>query len=161
MIYILLILSFLLESVFTKIVNINSFLIPLFVITSLTILYPYFKNKINFIITCVVCGFFYDISFSDSLFINTISFGICGGVLILVYNYIKYNIYTSNFLNILNIMLYRLVSYLLLVIVDVISFNGFRLFEGIYNSIILNIIYGVIIYLISNLISKIFNIKRD
>lgn len=161
MIYILLIFSFLFESVITNIVNINSFLISLFLLTSLVILYPYFKDKIIFVIVCVICGFFYDVAFSDSVFINTISFGICSGLIMIGYNYMKYNIYTSNFINIVNIVFYRLISYLLLVIVDVVSFNGFSLLKGIYNSILINIVYGIIIYLILNLLSKIFNIKRD
>ena len=161
MLYILLILSFLFESVITNIVYINTFLTPLFLLTSLTILYPYFKNKTNFVIVCIICGLLYDMAFCDSIFINTISFGICSFFIIMCYNYFKYNIYSSNFINIVNIAFYRLESYILLIIIDYIKFNKYILFEGIYNSILINIIYGIIIYLIADLISKIFNIKKE
>ena len=161
MIYILIIFSFLFESTMTNIVNINSFLTPLFLITSLVILYPYFKNNINFIIVSIVCGLFYDIVFTDSIFINTISFGFCSLFIILCYNYFKYSIYSSNLINMFNIIIYRLISYLILVIVDYINFNVYSLFEGIYNSLIINIVYGVIIYFISDLLSKIYNIKKE
>ena len=134
---------------------------PLFFITSLAILYPYFKNKVNFIIICIICGFFYDIAFMDSAFINTISFGICSYFIIMCYGYFNYSIYSSNLINIFNIIVYRIISYILLVIVDYVNFDGFSLLEGIYNSILLNIIYGIFIYLIATMLSKIFKIKKD
>lgn len=161
MVYVIILLSFLFESIFTNIVNSYSFLTPLFLLTSLSILYPYFKNKrINFIIICIICGLFYDIAFTDSPFINTISFGICSGFIILSYNYVSYNIYSSNIINIINIIFYRIISYLLLCIIDYINFNELNLLEGIYNSLLVNIIYGIIIFIIVELIAKIFNIKR-
>ena len=161
MIYIILTFSFLFETMFTNIVTIDSFLIPLFLLTSLSILYPYFtKNKLTFFIAAVICGFFYDIMVTNSPFINTISFVICSGIIVLSYNYMNYNIVNSNFINVIIIIIYRVVSYLLLFIIDFIKFNENNLLQGIYNSILVNIIYGVILYIVIDLISKIFNIKR-
>ena len=161
MIYGILIFSFLFESAFSNIITKGSILVPLFLLTSLTILYPYFKNKkMNFVITCVICGFIYDISLTSSLFINTLSFASASGLIILIYNYINYNIYSSNFVNIVILIFYRVISYILLCIVDFINFNEMSLLEGIYGSLIVNIIYGIIIFIIIDLIAKIFNIKR-
>lgn len=161
MIYLLLVLSFIFESIITNIVHINSFLIPLFLLTSFVMLYPYFKGKnLNFIITCIICGFIYDISFSDSTFINTICFGLSGLFIISCYNYFKYNIYSSNLINIFNIIIYRIITYLLLVVLDYISFNANIIFVGIYKSLIINIVYGIIIYLLADVLAKLFNIKR-
>ena len=174
MIYVIIIFSMLFESAFSNIVNLNTFLVPLFLLTSLVILYPYFKNKkINFIIVCTVCGFLYDIILTNSSFINTLSFGIVGSLIekpadpnpegsliVLCYNYINYNIYSSNFLNIIMIILYRIISYLILCIIDFIKFNEMDLLESIYNSLLVNVVYGIIIYIIIDLLSKIFNIKR-
>lgn len=161
MIYIIILFSFIFESVFSNIVNSYSFLTPLFLLTSLGILYPYFKNKrINFFIVCIICGLFYDIVFTDSPFINTISFGLCSGLIILIYNYVNYNIFSSNIINIIFIIFYRVISFLLLCIIDFINFNELILLEGIYNSLLINIIYGIILFIIMDLLSKIFNIKR-
>jgi len=161
MISCILIFSFLFEAVFTNLININSFLTPLFVITSLVLLYPYFKNKnINYIIVCLILGLFYDIVFSDSIFVNTLSFGIIGFIILLCYNYVKYNIYTSNIINIIILISYRVISYLILTSVNYISFNDKIFFQGIYNSLIINIIYGIIMYFIIDIIAKIFNNKR-
>ena len=74
MIWFVLLFSFLLEAAFTNIVSTNSFLIPLFSITSLVLIYPYFKNKnINYFIVCLILGSFYDIVFADSIFVNIAS----------------------------------------------------------------------------------------
>ena len=161
MIYIILMFSFLFESSFTNVVNSYSFLTPLFFLTSLTMLYPYFKkNNFNFVIVSIICGLFYDIGFTGTPFINTISFGICSGLIILGYNYMNYNIVNSNFINIIVIFIYRVISYLLLCIIDYVGFDIMTLLEGIYNSLLVNVIYGIIIFIIINLIAKIFNIKR-
>ena len=161
MIYCIIIFSFLFEASFSNIIPKDSLFTPLFLITSLVILFPYFKNKkINFIIVCIICGLFYDIVFCQSIFINTLSFGISGSLIVLAYNYINYNVYSSNFLNLIIIVFYRLISYLLLCIVDFISFNEVALLKGIYSSIIVNIIYGVFIYIIIALLSKIFRIEK-
>lgn len=160
MIYILIIFSFLFESLITNIVNIESFLVPLFLLTSLCILYPFFKsNNLTFFITSTICGFIYDISFTDTLFINTISFGACSGIIILLYNYFKYNIYSASFINVISIISYRTISYLLLCIIDYINFNHVIFFKGIYNSLLINIIYGIILYLTADILSRLFNIK--
>lgn len=162
MIYIILMLSYLLEASFSNIVSKESIFVPLFLLTSLTILYPYFKNigKFNFIITSVICGFIYDISFTNSIFINTLSFGFASGFIILIYNYINYNICSSNFLNIVVLIFYRIISYILLCIIDFVKFNEMSLLKGIYSSLIFNVIYGIIIFIIVDLLAKIFNIKR-
>lgn len=161
MIYIIIMFSFLFEASFTNIISNNSLFVPLFFITSLVILFPYFKNKyINFIIVCLLCGLFYDIAFTDSIFVNTLSFGLCGGLIILGYNYVNYNIFSSNIINMIILILYRIISYIMLCIVDYISFNEMDLLRGIYSSLIVNLIYGIIIYIIIDKIAKIFQIKR-
>ena len=159
MIYIVIIFSFLLETAITNVVSLDSFLIPLFLLTSFSIVYPYFKNKLYFTLTCIILGIVYDISTADSIFINTISFGVVSFFIILCYNYLKYNIYSSTFINIFVIIIYRIVGYLLLVIIGYFTFN-YNILDGIYNSFIINIIYGVIIYLVLKRISEYLKTKR-
>lgn len=160
MICVVLIFSFLFESIFSNIIQTNSILIPLFAITSLVLIYPYFNKKnVNFILVCIILGILYDIVFINSLFINTICFGIIGGFIMLSYNFVKYNIYTANIINILIIIAYRIISYIMLLSINYISFNSYILFKGIYSSILINILYGIVLYFIIELIAKIFNKK--
>ena len=93
MIYLLLIISLILEASFSNLISNSSILVPLFFLTSLTIVYPYFKNNNqNFVITCIICGLIYDIIFYNTCFINTITFGLCSAIIIFLYDYINYNI---------------------------------------------------------------------
>lgn len=159
--YLVLVISLLLEAIFSNIVSLNSLFIPLFLITSLVIIYPYFcKKNINFFLVCLISGFLYDLIFADSLFINTLSFSFAGIIIILGYSYVNYSIYSSNILNTIVIILYRIISYLLLCIIGYTTFNENILLSGISSSLILNIIYGLILYLVIDMISKIFVIKR-
>lgn len=161
MIWAILIFSFLFESAFSNIVDIDSFLIPLFLLTSLVLIYPYFYHKnINYLIVCVIFGLFYDIVFADSVFINTITYGILSGLIILCYNYVKYNIYTSNIINIIILISYRIISYIMLLSINYNTFNNKIFLAGIYKSLLINIIYGVILYFIIEALAKIFNKKR-
>lgn len=161
MIYLILVFSFLFESIFSNVVSLYSFLNPLFLLITLIFLYPYFKkNNFNFFIVSIICGLLYDLSFTNSPFINTICFGICSGLIILFYKYMHYNIINSNIINLLIIVLYRLLTLILLLILGIKNFSVNILLNSIYDSLIVNIIYGIIIFIIIDLISKIFNIKR-
>ena len=161
MITCILIFSFLFEAMFTNLVGTNSIFIPLFTLTSLVLVYPYFKKKnFNYVLVCLILGIFYDIAFADSVFVNTICFGIMGGLNILIYNYVKYNIYTSNIINIIIIITYRIISYIILLSINFITFNGKILFKGIYSSLFINIAYGIVLYFIIDFLAKILNKKR-
>lgn len=161
MISLVLIFSFFFEAIFTNIVSVNSIFIPLFLITALVLIYPYFNNKkLNYLIVSLIIGIFYDIGFSDTIFVNTIGFGILSGIIIICYNYVNYNIYTANIINVIILITYRIITYIILLSINYISFSRYILFKGIYSSIIINIIYGIILYIIIDLLAKIFNKKK-
>ncbi len=161
MIYIVVLASLFLESIFTNIVSTNSLFIPLFLITSTIILYPYFNNKkSSFVIVCTILGLLYDIIFGTVMTINMISFCVCSILIIKFYENVNYNIYTSNILTILIIPFYRIFSYMLLCITNVIVFNEDILIKGIYKSLLANIIYCTVCYILIDFISAKFKIER-
>lgn len=161
MIYLVIIFSFVFEACFSNVVPLFSILTPLFLITSLVILYPYFKGKkINFVIVCLVCGLFYDIIYTNLPFINTITFSMVGLFIILLYNYFNYNLLNCNIIVCLTIIIYRVLCYLLLMIIDFISLGINDLVASIYTSLISNLIYGMLLYLFIDTLSKLFNIKK-
>ena len=155
------IISFILEGVFSNLVSINSLFLPLFTVTSLTILYPYFNNnQTKFISVCALVGFFYDIIYTDSLFVNTFSFTIVALSIIIIYNYINMNIFNINGLNIVIIIIFKIVSYMILCIVGYLHFKSHILVKGIYSSLMINIIYGIILYIVTDAIGKKLNIRK-
>lgn len=160
MIYIILVISFILEGVFTNLVSMNSMFLPLFSIISLSLIYPFIKNKDNlFLYLCLMLGLMYDVVYTNSLFINTISFPILGFVIIFIYNYINYNVLNIVFINFIVIILYRIISYILICIIAFRNFDIDYFIFSITHSIFSNIIYGVVLYLILKFIRKKFKLK--
>ena len=158
----IIIISFILEGVFTNLVSIDSIFLPLFTISSLVITYPYFnkEKKYSFIIISSIIGIVYDIAYTNSLFINTFTFTICSLLLILIYNFIPDSFISRNCINIVIIIFFKFISYLLLFIFGFINFNQHILIKGIYSSLILNILYGIILYFVCDKISNKLNIRK-
>ena len=161
MIYLVVILSFILDSVVSNFISLNSLFMPLLTLMSLIIIYPYFNGNVRkFLIVCFVTGIFYDLIYTDTIVIH--------GFLFLITGYIitKLNlIFSNNYLNvmimgIICIIFYRAVSYLLLLITANISFDIVLLLKSIYHSLILNLIYVSLVYIITDKISLVFKIRK-
>ncbi len=161
MIYFILIFSIFFEAIISNIVYINSIFIPLFLITSLVIIYPYFSNKKNYLILSILFGLLYDIMFVNSAFISTISIFICSSIISILFELLNYNLFNSSLINIIIIIIYRIITYILLILIGYINFNLSLLFKSIYLSLILNIIYGIIIYIILKKINIIKKIGKN
>ena len=142
---IIIILSFILEGVFSNLVSLNSILLPLFTITSLVICYPYFNKikKYHFIITSIIIGIIYDIAYTNSLFINTFTFTLCSLIIIYLDNYIHDSLINKTIINIILLIFFKVMSYLLLFIFGFIKFNYNILLKGVYSSIIKCILLDV------------------
>lgn len=147
MICLILILSFLLEGVFSNVIEINSALLPCFSLISLAIIYPYFKDKnINFLIASLLTGIFYDIAFTNTPFINSVVFVFCGFIIRWFYKYVNFNFLTQILLTILIVLVNRLTIYLILCVFDYTNFNEDILISSILSSLIANIIYSAIMF---------------
>ena len=161
MIPIVLVLSFFLEIIFSNIISFTSLLAPLFLIVSLVIVYPYSKSKLSFIITCSICGLVYDLGFINTVFVNTLCFTVIGLTIMFLHTYINYNIVSTSIVNLIVIVFYRIISYLLLCLTAYTNFHISTLFRGIYSSLIINVIYGIVMYLLLEFVSRKFNIKKN
>lgn len=156
------IISFILEGIFTNLISINSIFLPLFTITSFVITYPYFnkEKKYLFIITSFIIGVIYDIAYTNSLFINTFTFILCSLLIMLINKYIKENLISKIIINIFITIMFKIISYLLLFTFGFIKFNQNILLKGIYSSLILNIIYGLILYIICDKINRKLKLRK-
>lgn len=156
----IIIISFILEGVLTNIINMNLILLPLFTIVSLVITYPYIKNNYKFIIISIIIGLLYDIAYTNSLFINTFTFTLCSLLIIFIDKFIKESFIGRMCINIFMIIIFKTLSYLLLFIFSFIKFDYNILINGIISSLILNIIYGLLLYFICDRISIKLNIRK-
>lgn len=160
MIVAILLISFALEGMISNLIPLNSIFVPLFSIVSLVVTYPLFNgDKNKFLIYSGVFGLLYDIVYTNTVFVNTFTFVLTSLIIILIYNYITVNKINFSLINILVILFYQSVSYLLLCLVNYTIFNENTFFKGLYSSLILNIIYGIILYIITLFLAKKYKIR--
>ena len=154
MMIIYLILSTFLESIVNLLVSEKSLFIPLFSILSLIIIYIHLEKKDHIYIYSLVLGIVYDIAYTQTPFMNTLLFLLTAFLIQVFYKYVPYHIVSTSILTVIVIILYRLTTYILYVIFNDIKFNINELFQSIYLSMISNIIYIILSYLIFKLLKN-------
>lgn len=143
MIYLILLISFLLDGIVSFIFNNNVMFNTLFSLMSLIIIFRYYKRRedLKYLITVFVVGLLVDIVYTDTLFLNAGIYLVIGIVIIKYFKLFTYNLLNSIILGFIIISLYRLLNFLVLSNTGVISINFYKLIESIYSSIFLNLIY--------------------
>ena len=146
--------SFILEGVFSNYISASSFFSPLFVLMSIIIIYPFFINdKKNYYKYCFITGVLYDVIYMDTIIVHGFLF------LIICYLLTKINLILAN--NHINIMIiaviiiiiYRVILYSLLILTGNINFDIFNLLKSIYLSLISNVLYVLILNIITDRLS--------
>ncbi len=138
------IISFLLDGILSNILT-KPF-IPLFSIISLIVIENYKKNEQKYLINCFTLGLLYDLVYTNTLFLNGLLFLLIGFLIMFCFHFLTHRLDIELLVSILTITLYRLFSFLIYKVFYNISLD--LLLPSIYNSIIVNLIYCIIIYLI-------------
>lgn len=147
MMLVLLVISFLLEGIFSVMVPMNGFLCPLFTIVCLIGIYPYFKRYENtYWKVCVITGVCYDIIYMNTLLVYAGLFLATCYFASILYRFFQYRICNSLLIVLLSILVYRVIGFLLLVITGVIPFSTTKLLDSITSSLFVNLIYSVLLY---------------
>lgn len=154
---IIIIISILLDGILTNFLPYLytdlSILTPLFTLVSIFMIYPFFrkKEKTYFIIIFIV-GIIYDLFYTNLLFFNGVLFLSIG--LLIKYIYKTYEITSLRLILYIIILVssYELLTGIILLIYNVVPVTFYKVFYKIINSLLLNIIYGELIYLIIKLI---------
>jgi len=161
----IIIISFLLDSFVSMYIPISvsnyNVLVPMFTIVSLIIIYPYFNNnERNFLITCLIFGLLYDTTFTNTFGLNTALFFGLGYVIIFLDDALSNNLFSLIIKMLIVIILYDVITYLILLLLNYIDYGILTLLIKILKSLILNIIYLIITYFITNSLSKKLHIKK-
>lgn len=135
--------SFILEGMLS---SFNNIFHPLFVLSVLVT----FKDKKKYIFFSFIVGIIYGIIFTNNFLLNSIVFYICSIFIKCFFSKTQYNFINIVIITVLNIIIYRVAIFTVLSMASQIDFNVFHLFESIYSSLISNIIFIIILYLISN-----------
>lgn len=130
-----------------------SILTPLFTLVSIFMIYPFFrkKEKTYFILIFIV-GIIYDLFYTNLLFFNGVLFVTIG--LLIKYIYKTYEITPLRLILYIIILVtaYESLTGIILLIYNVVPVTFYKVFYKIINSLLLNIIYGELIYLIIKII---------
>ncbi len=148
-IVIYLILSFYLDGIISTMINTSTnFLNPLFNITALVIIYKFFerKEKTYFILSSLI-GLSYGIYYTDTFILNMVVFLLLAFFIKFINIYLAHNILSDITKVILTIIFYRLVTFIILIIVGYVDFDLYMLSKSIYSSLFLNTIYVLGSYL--------------
>lgn len=156
---IIVLISLILDGVLTNylpyLVNDLSLLTPLFTLVSIFIIYPFFrKDTSKYFLMTFIIGLIYDLFYTNLLFFNAILF--LGIALISKYIYRNFEI---DFLKIIVaiifiITIYETATALIIIIFNLVPVTLTKLIYKISHSLISNIIYAEIIYLIIKLIPE-------
>ena len=143
----MIIISFILDNFISNFINHNSLFYPLFTLLSLIIIYPKFIKKINkYYLTSFLLGLIYDIAVTDTLFLNAFIFLLLSYIINYIFRKTPYNYLSVLIISFISIIYYRVITYIVLLLLNYLNFNLLTLLKSIYNSLILNIIYITILY---------------
>ena len=150
---IMVILSFLLDGIlsnfFPFMMNDLSLFTPYFTLVSIVNLYPFFKkNGKNYYILIGITGFLYDLFYTNLLLTHTIFFLIIGLVVSSIYKKMELNLLTNLLLITFIVVFYQTIFALCLFLFNVFPITINNVFYLISHSLLLNIIYGEVLYLI-------------
>ncbi|MBQ9019291.1 MAG: hypothetical protein IJ097_03140 [Bacilli bacterium] len=153
------IISLILDGILTNFLpylnNNLSFFTPLLTLVSIFMIYPFFKKKeIKYFILIFIIGIIYDLFYTNLLFFNAVMFVIIG--LVIRYIYKSYEITPIRLILyiILLIISYELLTGIILLVFNIVPITIYKLLYKITHSLILNIIYGELIYYILKIIPK-------
>lgn len=155
-------ISFFLDSIVSMFVPIDTnFFVPLFSIVSLIIIYPYFNHREgDYMKMACVLGLCYDFIYTDTLFLHCMLFFVLAQVIRLLNVWFSNNVISVSFMSIIIIVVYRMLEYGILCLIGFLPFDMEFFLKGIYASLLLNVIYCVIVYLITDWVSRKYRILK-
>ncbi len=159
MIYIILIVSFLLDGILSNflayMINDCSVLMPLFTLVSIILIYPFYQKKVkNYFVLSVVIGILYDLFYTNLFLTNAILYFMMVFFICHVYSKLNINWLTNLFLIMIGIIFYECLYAFLLFLFNIVPIDFFTLCYQIAHSLLLNVIYGEILYLLCQLLPK-------
>ncbi len=147
--------SLILQSYLTTILKIDTIFYPLFLIVNLIVLYKYFnKDNLKFIIYALTMGFISETISSNTIFLQPILFLLISFIVIYISNRIEVGNINLFLIVPFIITIYRILSYFILNNIVHISITNQLLYQSIYSSIVINILYAYTLNYIFKFISN-------
>lgn len=152
------IISFILDSIGSNL----KIGLPLFTVISLIISYPYFKKETpNFIRLCGVVGLLYDVVYTDTFFLNMVVFLLVGLIIIYINERMVNNLINVLITTLIVIISYRFFTYIILLLTGYLKITSGLLVVSVQNSLLINLIYVTILYLITDYFHRQHHIPKN
>ena len=136
-------------------VNNLSLFTPLCTLVAIFIIYPFFKKKEKkYLISVFIIGIIYDLFYTNLLFFNAVLFFIIGLITIYFYKIYEMNFLRLLFYIILVIICYEVLTASILLIFNMVPITFYKIIYKISHSLIINIIYGELLYFIIKIIPE-------
>lgn len=160
----LLIFSFLFEGFISNYLssslgNFNLFS-TLYTLICLIVVFPYFYNEKKYYILLIIFGALIDIVYTNTFMLNIVLFIIISIIIKIINLILPENILMVNIMSICAVMLYYILSYLVLTIINYNTYPLALLFELCLNSLAMTIIYTSILYCTIEFLFSKFDIKQ-
>lgn len=128
---------------------------PMFTLISLFLIYPLLKKDLTkYFIIALVLGIIYDLFFTNLLFFNGLLFLGIAYIIHILYKYLEINFINIILEIIIIITIYELLTVLSIILFNLVPITLPKVIYKISHSLIINIIYAELIYLIINLLPK-------
>lgn len=156
---IIIILSLFFDGILTNLlpytIDSLSLFTPLLTIVSLILIYPFYQKKLNsYYLVSLITGLIYDLLYTNLLFLNSILFLFLAFIIKYLYNNLEINYLNIILYTIMLIAIYESSQALLLIVFNIVPITFSKLIYKIVHSLLLNIMYTEIIYLIVSHLPK-------
>ncbi len=129
-----------------------SFFTPLLTVVSISIVYPLFrKHEKKYLIILFITGIIYDLAYTNLLFVNGVLFLLIGLLSIRLHKYINIDYFKLIVFILIIITSYELLNASIFFIFRLTDIRILEVLSKIIHTLLLNILYGEIIYTIITL----------
>ena len=144
------IISFLLDGILSNYLPTNGIFMPLFTLMCLIVIYPHFNDNSWYYKYAFILGIFYDIVYTGTFIFYASVFLLISFIISKLNRTLTESYINLIIISIVSIIIFRTITYLLIVLTGNLSFDFYYLFRGIYSSILINVIYVVILKFITS-----------
>lgn len=131
----------------------------IYILIAILTLRPYFENKKKYFTLLIIFSLIIDISYTNTLFLNTFLFIICYYISKIFHSFFPYNWLTISVSNLICITFYHIITFLLLTILKYGVYQLSNLTKILGHSILMTIIYSIIVHVVISFISKKFELR--
>ena len=154
---VIMIVSLILDGILSNFLPYNelSLFTPLLTVVSIFLIYPFYKKKeTKYFNILFILGILYDLFYTNLLFFNAAMFLIIGYVTKIIYKNLEISIIKLIIYLITVIIVYELATSTTIFIFNLVPITMTKVIYKITHSLLLNIIYGELVYIILKLIPK-------